>query len=87
MESSKEKSARVKNETVGGEKKKSVNKSEQKKRKDTNKVWDFFCSVKLAVIIILVMAVALVLGTFIVQGRSFEEYTVGMDMDLLRLFE
>ena len=75
MESSKEKPARVKNETVGDEKKINVNKSEQKRGKDSNKVWDFFCSVKLAVIIILVMAVACVLGTFIVQGRSFEEYT------------
>ncbi|GJQ48873.1 MAG: hypothetical protein HKUEN01_12590 [Candidatus Kuenenia stuttgartiensis] len=75
MESSKGKSTRVKNGTIVDEKKRGVNKSEEKKRKDTNKVWDFFCSVKLAVIIILLMAVACVLGTFIVQGRSFEEYT------------
>ncbi len=44
-------------------------------RKDSNKVWDFFCSVKLAVVIILVMVVACILGTVIVQEKTLDEYT------------
>ena len=37
------------------------------KRRDSNMVWEFFCSVKLAVVIILIMVVACILGTVIVQ--------------------
>ncbi|MBM4053557.1 MAG: cytochrome c biogenesis protein ResB [Planctomycetes bacterium] len=75
MGSSKKNPAQLKNNTIGEDKQMNINKPAQSKRKDTNKVWDFFCSVKLAVIIILVMAVACVLGTVIVQGRAFDEYT------------
>ncbi|MCF6149592.1 MAG: cytochrome c biogenesis protein ResB [Candidatus Kuenenia sp.] len=75
MGSSKNKPTRVKTETVGNNEQTKVNKPGQNKKRDSNKVWDFFCSVKLAVIIILVMAVACVLGTIILQGRSFDEYT------------
>ncbi|MDR4509361.1 MAG: cytochrome c biogenesis protein ResB [Candidatus Brocadiaceae bacterium] len=45
-----------------------------KRKKNSHGIWEFFCSVKLAVVIILVMVVACILGTFIVQGRSFDDY-------------
>lgn len=37
-------------------------------------LWQFLSSVKLAVVVIFLIAVACILGTFIVQGRSPEEY-------------
>jgi hypothetical protein len=43
-------------------------------KEDSNKIWQFFCSVKLAVVIILVMVVACVLGTVILQEKTFDEY-------------
>ena len=43
--------------------------------RDSNKLWDFFCSVKLAVVIILVMVVACILGTVVVQEKTMDEYT------------
>lgn len=39
-----------------------------------NQVWDFFCSVKLAVIIIIIAAVACVIGTLILQQKTPAEY-------------
>lgn len=38
------------------------------------KIWDFFCSVKLAVIIIIIAAVACVVGTMILQLKTPAEY-------------
>jgi len=40
----------------------------------SNKVWDFFCSVKLAVVIILVLVVACIIGTVILQEKTFDEH-------------
>ncbi|MHC4183471.1 MAG: cytochrome c biogenesis protein ResB [Planctomycetota bacterium] len=48
--------------------------SEKKKVKDGSKVWQFLCSVKLAVIIIIILAVACILGTLILQMRPPEDY-------------
>jgi len=53
-------------ETLDQEKKK-------KKRKNDNKVWQFLCSVKLAVIIIAVLAAACIVGTMVVQQQPPEE--------------
>ena len=39
-----------------------------------NKVWQFLCSVKLAVIIIIVLAVACIAGTLVLQQRTHEDY-------------
>ncbi len=47
----------------------------QPQRKDSNVIWDIFCSVKLAVVIILVMVVACILGTVVVQEKPLDEYT------------
>ncbi|MBM4065021.1 MAG: cytochrome c biogenesis protein ResB [Planctomycetes bacterium] len=48
----------------------------QNERKgSSNIVWDFFCSVKLAVVIILIMTVACILGTVILQEKTMDEYT------------
>ncbi|RPJ02236.1 MAG: cytochrome c biogenesis protein ResB, partial [Candidatus Aminicenantes bacterium] len=37
-------------------------------------VWKFFASVKLAIVLLILMTVASVLGTLIPQGRSAAEY-------------
>lgn len=46
----------------------------QSRKPQPNKIWQFFCSVKLAVAIILVMVVACILGTVILQGKTLDEY-------------
>ena len=48
--------------------------SKEKKVKDGNKVWQFLCSVKLAVIIIIILALACIIGTIIVQQRPPDDY-------------
>ncbi len=48
--------------------------SKGKKEKVGSKVWQFLCSVKLAVIIIIVLAVACIIGTIILQQRTPEDY-------------
>ncbi|MFN3532629.1 MAG: cytochrome c biogenesis protein ResB [Candidatus Brocadia sp.] len=53
---------------------------------DTNKVWDFFCSVKLAVVIILIMVVACILGTVILQEKTMDEYTAKYGYGLATFF-
>lgn len=55
-------------------------------QKDTNKVWDFFCSVKLAVVIILIMVVACILGTVILQEKTLDEYTARYGYGLATFF-
>jgi uncharacterized Tic20 family protein len=47
---------------------------QNKKVKNDSKSWQFLCSVKLAVIIIIILAVACILGTVILQMRSPEDY-------------
>lgn len=56
-------------------------------QKDTNKVWDFFCSVKLAVVIILIMVVACILGTVILQEKTLDEYTARYGYGLATFFQ
>ncbi|MEK6622963.1 MAG: cytochrome c biogenesis protein ResB, partial [Planctomycetota bacterium] len=58
----------------------------QPERKDSNVVWDFFCSVKLAVVIILVMVVACIIGTVIVQEKTLDEYTARYGYGLATFF-
>ncbi len=56
-------------------------------RKDSsNKVWDFFCSVKLAVVIILVLVVACVIGTVIIQEKTFDVYVARYGYGLATFF-
>jgi len=55
--------------------------------RDSNKLWDFFCSVKLAVVIILVMVVACILGTVVVQEKTMDEYTARYGYGLATFFK
>lgn len=49
--------------------------SAKKAPKKKNWLWELLSSVKLAVVVIFLIAVACILGTFIVQGRNTSEYT------------
>ena len=52
----------------------------------SNKVWDFFCSVKLAVVIILVLVVSCIIGTVILQEKTFDEYVARYGYGLATFF-
>ncbi|GJQ58640.1 MAG: hypothetical protein D8M57_12445 [Candidatus Scalindua sp. AMX11] len=58
----------------------------EEKGKVESRVWQFLCSVKLAVIIILVLAVACILGTVIVQQLTPEEYVARYGEGLTKFF-
>jgi len=55
-------------------------------QRGTSKVWQFFCSVKLAVVIILVLVIACILGTVILQERTLDEYTAKYGYGLATFF-
>ncbi len=55
-------------------------------QRDSNKVWEFFCSVKLAVVIILILVVACILGTVILQEKTLDEYTAKYGYGLATFF-
>lgn len=59
---------------------------QDKKIKSDSKVWLFVCSVKLAVIIIIILAVACILGTVILQMRPPEDYVSRYGEALAKLF-
>ena len=62
-------------------------KTNQNERKDSShKVWQFFCSVKLAVVIILVLVVACVLGTVVLQEKTLDEYVAKYGYGLASFF-
>ncbi len=61
--------------------------SDRSERGDSNKVWQFFCSVKLAVVIILVMVVACIIGTVILQEKTLDEYTARYGYGLATFFK
>lgn len=69
--------------------KKQMNQGDKERygRDDSNKVWQFFCSVKLAVVIILVMVAACILGTVIVQEKTIDEYTARYGYGLATFFK
>lgn len=64
----------------------SPEKADRCERRDSNKVWEFFCSVKLAVVIILLMVVACILGTVILQERTLDEYVARYGHGLATFF-
>ena len=68
-----------------------INKSQtnqyERKKGSSNKVWDFFCSVKLAVVIILVLVVACIIGTVILQEKTFDEYVAWYGYGLATFFK
>ena len=47
---------------------------QNKKVKNDSRAWQFLCSVRLAVIIIIILAVACIIGTLILQMRPPEDY-------------
>lgn len=59
---------------------------QQRKSKNDSKTWEILCSVRLAVIIIVVMAVACVIGTVILQQKSPEEYAGRYGVGLAKFF-
>lgn len=60
--------------------------SNLKEEKSESRAWQFLCSVKLAVIIILVLAVSCVLGTVILQQLTPEEYIQRYGVGLTKFF-
>ena len=46
----------------------------QKKQDITDRIWDFFCSLKLTIILLLLLAVTSIIGTVIPQNASASEY-------------
>lgn len=73
-------------ETKGNVKNMSQGQTARHDQKNSNKVWDFFCSVKLAVVIILIMVVACILGTVIIQEKTLDEYTARYGYGLATFF-
>jgi uncharacterized Tic20 family protein len=63
-----------------------VTNSKEKKVKDGSKVWQFLCSVKLAVIIIIILAVACIVGTLIIQQRPPEDYIKRFGEGVAKIF-
>jgi len=59
---------------------------QQRKSKSNSKTWEILCSVRLAVIIIVIMAVSCVLGTVILQQKSPEEYVGRYGAGLAKFF-
>ena len=59
---------------------------QDKKAKNDSKAWQFVCSVKLAVIIIIILAVACILGTLVLQMRPPEDYVSRYGEGLAKLF-
>ncbi len=60
--------------------------SQVKKVKNNSKIWEILCSVRLAVIIIIILAVSCVLGTVILQQKSPEEYIGRYGAGLAKFF-
>ncbi len=60
--------------------------SKVEKSKSESKTWQFLCSVKLAVIIIIILAVSCILGTVILQQLTPEEYVARYGEGLTKFF-
>jgi len=52
-----------------------------------DKLWDFLCSLKLAVMTLILLAITSIIGTIIEQGKSPQEYIQLYGESLYRLFE
>ncbi|MCP5003786.1 MAG: cytochrome c biogenesis protein ResB [Planctomycetes bacterium] len=58
----------------------------EEKSKTESKAWQFLCSVKLAVIIIVILAVSCILGTVVLQQLTPEEYVAKYGEGLTKFF-
>src|SRR3990172_6772414 len=61
--------------------------NQNERKGSSNKVWDFFCSVKLAVVIILTLVVACIIGTVIIQEKTFDVYVARYGYGLATFFK
>ncbi|MHB8707251.1 MAG: cytochrome c biogenesis protein ResB [Desulfuromonadales bacterium] len=63
--------------------------AERAKKSGDQVVWDFFCSVKLAIITLILLALTSIIGTVIEQGSTPEEMAVklGWSLDLLKFLD
>ncbi|HXV21468.1 MAG TPA: cytochrome c biogenesis protein ResB, partial [Desulfuromonadales bacterium] len=58
--------------------------------KDRNAItalWDFFCSLKLTIITLILLAATSIIGTVVQQGRTPQEYLQVYSESTFRLFE
>ena len=44
------------------------------KESHTDKIWDFFCSLKLTIVTLILLAMTSIIGTVVQQGRAPQEY-------------
>jgi len=58
-----------------------------KERNAIEAVWDFFCSLKLTIITLILLAATSIIGTVIQQGRSPQEYLQEYSETTFRVFE
>jgi len=58
-----------------------------KERNAVTAVWDFFCSLKLTIITLILLAATSIIGTVIQQGRSPQEYLQEYSETTYRVFE
>jgi len=59
----------------------------KQKRTFINAIWDFFCSLKLTIVILILLAATSIIGTIIQQNRQPEEYIRIYGEATFRLFE
>lgn len=52
----------------------------------SSRIWKFFTSVKLTVVLLIILAVASILGTLIPQGRGAMEFARGLSPEMLQVF-
>lgn len=59
------------------------------KQNPVDAVWDFFCSLKLTIVTLILLAVTSIIGTVIEQGKTPEEMAsqLGWNLDLLRFLD
>ena len=55
--------------------------------KEQNQVWRFFASVKLAIVVIFILAGTSIFGTIVQQGRPYEYYVQEYGSEIARLFQ
>jgi len=60
--------------------------SESKKERKPNIIWNFFSSVKLTIVLLIILAIASIIGTIIPQREGAMQFAKGLSPDLFRLF-
>ncbi|MDN3515021.1 MAG: cytochrome c biogenesis protein ResB [Candidatus Brocadia sp.] len=86
MKNVKENQPQTTTETKGSSKHINQDQTGRYEKSGSNKIWEFFCSVKLAVVNILIMVVACILGTIILQEKTLDEYVARYGYGLATFF-